>query len=126
MAIDWHENGSATMYQGDTGYVTIAGLDTEHDWTVYFAIYDKNRNTVGDELYMQSDYQDTVMIFIPKTLSDLLTVPRNQKKEIYYYGVKVCRTEDGKVIEDTLHIGEVNYDKQDTITVYPRKAQGVA
>lgn len=126
MAIDWHTDGSATMYQGDTGDVTIAGINTDYNWTVYFAIHDKNRNQVGEEQYMQSDYLDTVKIFIPKELSDLLTVPHNQKKEIYYYGVKVCRTEDGKVIEDTLHIGEVNFDKQDTITVYPRKAQGVA
>lgn len=125
MAIDWHTDGSATMYQGDTGDVTIAGINTDYNWTVYFAIHDKNRNQVGEEQYVQSDYQSTVKIFIPKELSDLLTVPHNQKKEVYTYGIKCCREENGKIIEDTVHVGSVNYDAQNTITVHPRKVQGV-
>lgn len=124
MAIDWYTDGSATMFQGDTGYVTITGINTDYDWTVYFAIHDKNRNQVGEEQYIQSDNLDRVRIFIPKELSDLMTVPKNQKKEIYTYGIKACREENGKVIEDTYHIGTVDYEKQNTITVYPRKAQG--
>lgn len=124
MAIEWHSDGSATMYQGDTGYCRITGINQDYNWTVYLAIHDKNRNQVGEEQYISSNNAAYVEIFIPKELSDLMTVPKNQKKEIYTYGIKLCRTDNGRTFEDTMHVGSVNYEKENTITVYPRKAQG--
>ena len=125
MSIDWYSDGSAVMFQGDTGYVKVNGVNTDYDWTVYFAVHDKNRRQVGEEQYVQSNYASYVEIFFPKELSDLMTVPNNQKKEVYTYGIKCCRTENGKTIENTMHIGAVNYEKTNTITVYPKRAQGV-
>lgn len=124
MAILWDDNGNGTMYQGDTGDLEINDLNTDYDWTIYLAIHDKNRNQVGEEQYIQSGRLSSVKIFIPKELSDLLTVPRNQEYETYTYGVKGCRTQDGKTIEDTFFIGSVNFENENTLTVYPRKAQG--
>lgn len=124
MAILWDDIGNGTMFQGDTGTLKVENLNTDYDWTIYLAIHDKNRKQVGEEQYIQSDYASYVEIDIPKELSDLMTVPHNQKKEIYTYGVKGCRTDGSRKIEDTFFIGEINFEKQNTITVYPRKAQG--
>ena len=40
MAFRIDENGNITMVQGDTGRLVVNGLNTDQNYTVYFAIQD--------------------------------------------------------------------------------------
>ena len=121
MSIFIDEKGSITLYQGDTGNIVVSGLDTNNNWDVYFAVQNQNREPVGSEILVSSAGNETVVITIPSSLTDMLTVPADQDYEIYYYGLKVCNGQT----EHTLFVQNSSYGEQNQITVYPRKVQGV-
>ena len=121
MAFRIDENGNITMIQGDTGRLVVNGLNTDQNYTVYFAIQDENRRPVGNEVNVQSNMQPTVVFELASQLTDLLEVAEDEETHTYYYGVKTC-TADG--FEDTLSIGGSDMGDKNTITVYPKKVEG--
>ena len=121
MSIFIDENGSITLYQGDTGNIVISGLDTNNNWNVYFAVQNEKRLPIGTELMASSAGNESVVITIPSSLTDLLTVPIDQDYEIYYYGLKICSGD----IEHTLFVQNSAYGEKNQLIVYPRKVQGV-
>ena len=116
------EDGTISMYQGDSGEIVINGLDDENNYTVYFAIQDAKRNTVGEELSVSVSNSDTVTFVLTPEFTDLLTVPKNRPYQIYYYGIKLCVEEDS--VEDALFIANGTYGDLNRIIVYPRKVKG--
>ena len=121
MAFKIDENGNITMVQGDTGRLVVNGLNTDQNYTVYFAIQDENRRPVGNEVNVESNMQPTVVFELASQLTDLLKVAEDEETHTYYYGVKTC-TADG--FEDTLSIGGSDMGDKNTITVYPKKVEG--
>lgn len=121
MAFRIDENGNITMVQGDTGRLVVNGLNTDQNYTVYFAIQDENRRPIGNEVNVESNMQPTVVFELASQLTDLLKVAEDEETHTYYYGVKTC-TADG--FEDTLSIGGSDMGDKNTITVYPKKVEG--
>ena len=121
MAFRIDENGNITMVQGDTGQLVVNGLNTDQNYTVYFAIQDENRRPVGNEVNVQSNMQSTVVFELASQLTDLLKVAEDEETHTYYYGVKTCTAEG---FEDTLSIGGSDMGDKNTITVYPKKVEG--
>ena len=121
MAFKIDENGNITMVQGDTGRLVVNGLNTDKNYTVYFAIQDEKRRPIGNEVYVQSNNQPTVVFELSSSLTDLLKVGENDETATYYYGVKSCSA-DG--FEDTLPVGGSDMGDKNTITVYPKKVEG--
>jgi hypothetical protein len=121
MAFRIDENGNITMIQGDTGRLVVNGLNTDKNYTIYFAIQDEKRRPVGNEVFVQSNNQPTVVFELSSSLTDLLKVGQNDETATYYYGVKSC-SPDG--FEDTLPIGGSDMGDKNTITVYPKKVEG--
>ena len=121
MAFRVDENGNITMVQGDSGRLVINGLNTDKNYTVYFAIQDEKRKPIGDEIPVESNSQPTVVFSLNSNLTDLLKVKQDEETATYYYGVKVCSA-DG--YEDTLNIGSSDMGDKNTITVYPKKVEG--
>lgn len=115
-------DGTITLYQGDSGEIVISGLDEAKGYTVFFAIQDKKRNLIGQELQVSVANSDTVTFILTPEYTDLLTVPANKPYQVYFYGIKI--TEQGKSNEDTLFIGDSTYGDMNHIIVYPRKVQG--
>ena len=122
MAFMIDNDGNITMIQGDTGRLVVNGLMTDQNYDVYFAIQDENRRPIGNELSVQSNSQPTVVFELSSNLTDLLKVGQDEETHEYYYGVKTC-TADG--FEDTLTIGSGDMCDRNTITVYPKKVEGV-
>lgn len=121
MAFRIDENGNITMVQGDTGRLIVNGLNTDQNYTVYFAIQDENRRPVGNEVNVESNMQSTVVFELASQLTDLLKVAEDEETHTYYYGVKTCTAEG---FEDTLSIGGSDMGDKNTITVYPKKVEG--
>lgn len=121
MAFRIDENGNITIVQGDTGRLIVKGLNTDQNYTVYFAIQDENRRPVGNEVNVQSNMQPTVVFELASQLTDLLKVAEDEETHTYYYGVKTCTAEG---FEDTLSIGGSDMGDKNTITVYPKKVEG--
>ena len=121
MAFRIDENGNITMVQGDTGRLVVNGLNTDQNYTVYFAIQDENRRPVGNEVNVESNMQPTVVFEFASQLTDLLKVAEDEETHTYYYGVKTCTAEG---FEDTLSIGGSDMGDKNTITVYPKKVEG--
>ena len=123
MAFQVDENGNITLIQGDSGILIISGISTDKNYTVYFAVQDRNRRPIGSELFINSNKSSEVAFFLTGDYTDLFKVERNESFAIYYYGIKVCDADTG--FEDTLvtetgEIGDLN-----TITVYPKKVEGI-
>lgn len=121
MAITIDKNGNLSLIQGDSGTLLINGINTDRNYTVYFAIQDKHRKTIGNELQVSSNKSDTVVFELTGNFTDLMTVPKNENYEIYYYGLKVCSDDN---LEDTLLIGSNEIGNLNTITVFPKKVEG--
>lgn len=121
--INIDKDGTIYLYQGDSGEVVITGLDSTLNATVYFAIQDKDRNLIGEELQVSVNNSDTVTFILTSEFTDLLTVPKNKPYQMYFYGVKVCETKS--VTEDTLFIENSTYGDLNPIIVYPKKVKGI-
>lgn len=122
MAFCIDESGNITLIQGDSGVIVINGLETDKNFKVYFAIQDKNRKPIGNELCISSNMQSTVTFNLTGDFTDLLTVNKNSNYEIYYYGIKACYETDN--LEDTLILGNSTLGDLNTITVFPKKVEG--
>ena len=119
------ETGDITLVQGDSGELFIEGLNTDKNYTVYFAFYNSKRKRLGSEIYVSSNGNPSVTIIIPASLTDLLTVPQGSDMAEYYYGIKVCYDYgNGYEYEDTVIIGNKDIGELNTITVYPKKVEG--
>lgn len=116
------DEGTISIYQGDSGEITIYGLDETSAYTVYFAVQNVKRVPIGDEIQVSVSNSNTATIILTPEFTDLLTVPLNKPYEIYYYGIKVCISDSS--VEDTLFISNGTYGDLNRIIVYPRKVVG--
>lgn len=123
MALIVDNNGNITLVQGDSGDIAIDGIETDKNYRVFFAIQDENRKPVGNEVFIDSDFKSSVILNLPSILTDLLTVNKNEEYAEYYYGIKVCDLESN--FEDTLVLGNNDIGDLNTITVYPKKVEGI-
>lgn len=123
MAFKIDKDGNISMIQGDSGLITIRGLNPNKNFTVYFAIQDKNRKPVGNELYVNSNNNSYVVFHLTADYTDLLSVKKDEPFAIYYYGLKVCDTD--AETEDTLVVASNDISNLNTITVYPKKVEGM-
>jgi len=122
MSLIIDDDGTMYLYQGDSGEVVVYGLDPEKKYTVYFAIQDKNRKLIGEELQVGVNNSDTVTFILTSEYTDLLEVSKQKPFEIYFYGIKAC--EDGTSREDTLFVTGNTYGDLNQIIVFPRKVNG--
>ena len=122
MAFQIDKDGNISMIQGDSGLITIRGLNPNKNFTVYFAITDKNRNPVGDELSVSNNNNSYVVFQLTPSYTDLLTVKKDELYAVYYYGLKVCDEDTQR--EETLMIASNEIGNLNTITVYPKKVEG--
>lgn len=116
-------DGTITTYQGDTGELVINGIPNDQNYKLFFAVQDKKRNIIGNEIMVNSLQKDSVAITVNADLTNLLEVPMNKTFETYYYGVKLCIP--GTLSEDTLFISNGNFATQNKIIVYPKKVEGI-
>ena len=122
MAFKIDKNGNISMVQGDSGLITIRGLNPNKNFTVYFAIRDKNRKPVGNELSVSNNNESYVIFKLTGDFTDLLTVKKDENYAIYYYGLKICDEDSQR--EDTLIVASDDIGGLNTITVYPKKVEG--
>lgn len=122
MALAIDEKGTITLYQGDSGEIAVSGLDNTKNYMVYFAIQDKKRNIIGNELQVAANKTESIVFFLTPDYTDLLSVPAGKSYEIYTYGIKACEAESN--LEDTLFVSDGTYGDQNMIIVYPRKVTG--
>jgi len=122
MAYTIDENGNITCFQGDTIKLPISGLDTSQNYTLYFQVRNSQRKPMGIQQSIQTNNLADVIFVVPATVTDTLTVPAGQDTETYYYGVKAVLDTN----EDTLFLGQdADFETENTITVYPKKVEGV-
>lgn len=120
MALNIDDFGTIFIHQGDSGEVFVQGIATDKDYRVYFAIHDHNRKLIGNELVVNSNYQDTVKFTLSSDLTDLLSVPDDECYALYHYGLKVCSDN----VEDTLFVSGAEIGHLNNIIVYPKLVEG--
>ncbi len=116
------KDGTISMYQGDSGVITVNGLDNTSSYVVYFGIQDEKRNPVGQELQVSVSNSSSAVFVLTPEFTDNLVVPPTKPYKIYYYGIKVCNSTSS--LEDTLFIANGTYGDLNKIIVYPRKVKG--
>lgn len=120
--INIDEDGTIFLYQGDSGEITVYGLDEKKNYTICFAIQDSSRKVIGEELKVVVSNSDTATFVLTPSYTNLLTVPKNKPYKIYFYGIKACINETGD--EDTLFISDSTYGDLNRVIVYPQKVKG--
>jgi hypothetical protein len=123
MAYDVETNGNIIIYQGDSVELNINGIPEDQNYKIYFAVQDEDRNPIGQEIMVESNFSSTVTIKLVGNYTDLFTVSDDLKSQKYYYGVKMCSEIDNT--EDTLLLGNTTLGGLNVITVYPRKVKGL-
>ena len=123
MAFNVDANANISLIQGDSGNFTVNGIPTDKNYTVYFAVQDINRNPIGDEIAVSSNYSSKIIFYLTGDYTNLFKVPKGERFAIYYYGVKICDPENN--FEDTLMLASGDIGDVNTITVYPKKVEGV-
>jgi hypothetical protein len=116
------EKGNITLRQGDSFELVLNGLPVDQNYKVFFAVQDKERTPIGNEVEVETKGASSVTVFLTAGLTDLLVVEEGAMSQVYYYGVKICSTESPNQRETTLVLGEAD---NNTITVYPLKVKGV-
>lgn len=122
MSIDIDEKGTIYLYQGDSGEIFVFGLDSSKTGEMYFAIQDKKRKLIGNEIKVVVSRQESVSFYLTPDYTDLLKVPDNKPYEIYYYGIKFC--DSNSQVEDTFFVKESSFGDLNQIIVYPKKVSG--
>lgn len=123
MAYIVETNGNITLVQGDSIEIVVNGIPTDQNYQVYFAAQDEERNPIGNEIMVESLGASSVVIKLLGNYTNLFTVNEDSKSQRYYYGIKLCSVDDNT--EDTLLLGESQIGGLNTITVYPRKVEGI-
>jgi hypothetical protein len=123
MAYKVDENGNITLIQGDSIEIVANGIPTDQNYKVYFAAQNEERVPIGSEIMVESLGQSSVVIKLLGNYTNQFTVDEDKKSQKYYYGIKLCSEIDE--IEDTLGIGNTELGGLNTITVYPRKVEGI-
>lgn len=116
-------SGNITLYQGDSIELVINGIPTDQNYKLYFAAQNEERVPVGSEIEVDTLGQESATIKLTGNYTNLFTVEEDKKSQKYYYGVKLCSVSDDT--EDTLLLGESVIGELNTITVYPRKVEGI-
>lgn len=123
MAYKVDENGNITLIQGDSIELVVNGIPTDQNYKVYFAAQNEERAPIGSEIMVESLGQNSVVIKLLGNYTNQFTVDEDKKSQKYYYGIKLCSEIDE--IEDTLGIGSTDLGGLNTITVFPRKVEGI-
>jgi hypothetical protein len=123
MAYNVDENGNITIYQGDSMELVINGIPTDQNYKVFFAAQNEEREPIGSEIMVESLGQSSVVMKLLGNYTNQFTVEDDKKSQKYYYGIKLCSEIDE--IEDTLGIGGTDLGGLNTITVFPRKVEGI-
>ena len=116
------ETGDAVTRQGDTFSISVSGITD--GWQVFFSVYRGSDRSILFEIE-SAPSNDVTTFDITAAQSNLMTVPNGKKTEIYYYGIKRCKEVDGKMVEDTVIIGNKDVGDLNKITVYPLTTEGV-
>lgn len=123
MAYIIEPNGNITMTQGDSIEIVINGIPTDKNYKVYFAAQNEERLPIGSEIMVESFNQPSVAIKLLGNYTNQFTVNEDSKSQKYYYGIKLCSDEANT--EETLLLGDSEIGGLNTITVYPRKVEGI-
>lgn len=123
MGYEVQDNGDLTIYQGDSFELVLNGIPTDQNYKIYFAIQNKEREPIGQEIMVESNFASSVVIKVVGNYTDLLVVDEDTKNGTYYYGVKKCSEVDNT--EDTLLLGNKQLGELNTIKVFPRKVKGI-
>ena len=114
------ETGNMTLRQGDSAELTIENIPNDREYSVFFSIYNSKRVIIFE--LMKTPVDGAVTFEITPELSNLLTVPTEQKTAVYYWAVKRCYKPDN--FEDTLIVGDKKISDVNKVTVYPLVAEG--
>ena len=123
MAFKVDNNGNITMIQGDSGTLIVEGIDSYNNYSVYLAVQDEKREPIGQELCVESNNSTVVVFEFTADFTNLFKVNKNEPYAIYYYGIKLCDVENNT--EETLIMESKEIGSLNTITVYPKKVEGV-
>ena len=123
MGYEIDDKGNIKLRQGDSMELVIDGIPTDQNYKVFFATQNEERVPIGNELEFDSLGQSFVVIKLLGNYTNQFTVDEDKKTQKYYYGVKICSEIDQT--EQTLALCDSSMDNLNTITVYPRKVEGI-
>jgi hypothetical protein len=123
MAYIVETNGDISLVQGDSLELVINGIPTDQNYKVFFAAQNEAREPIGSEIEVESLGQPSVTIKLLGNYTNQFTVEEDKKSQKYYYGVKMCSETDQT--EDTLILGDSTIGGLNTLTVYPKKVEGI-
>lgn len=120
------ENGILKLYQGDTGLLKISGIPADKNYRVFFQVQTKDRTLIEPQMFVESNFEDSVILQITADLTDQLTVSANKRYEVYTYGIKLCYSDEQiEDIENTVFIKGQSFGSESRIYVYPKKVEGI-
>lgn len=103
MTIQMSDDGTISIFQGDSGSINIDGLNPDFNYYVYFAVRDEDGKLIGEEKNVTSNNRDSVTIQLSPSYTNLFEIPLGESYAVYYYGVKIIpagSTEENTVLPE--------------------------
>ena len=127
MTIYVSQDGTISLYQGDSGNLTFSGLPQDKEYEVHLAFYDPDSNRiVGKDLVLSSEGQSKISFGIPSSFTDQLYVPQGDDFKIFSYGLKICSGEDEYTLIPKVKLmeGQPVFEAAPLVYVYPKYVEG--
>ena len=117
------DKGNITLVQGDSCVYGVTGLPIDKNYTAHFEVRDNKRKTVGQQITVATNYSTYIEFVLLGEFTDLLTVKKDEDTAEYYFSIKLCSKNPDR--EETLLINDNQIGDENTITVYPKKVEGI-
>lgn len=118
-------NTMIKTFVGDTCEVTFTGLESLTGQAIYFAVRDRETNTlVFDEIKkIVTNDGEVTFVLKPEMTNKFIVIP-SKGFNTYYYGIKQVDETTGE--ENTILLGEnPKFSDKYLIKVYLKKAEGI-
>ena len=118
-------NGSTiSLWQGDTGELTITGLPTDQDYTVYFGVFDPDSGTILGQVSDTSGASSSMTLSIPASFTDDFIIFPGETSRTFKWRIKRV---DGSGNEYTDSLSGYNYFSNEyDFVLYRKQVEGAS
>lgn len=119
MSVKYDKDGTIETFNGDTFKMRIGNIPKDKNYRIYWEVKNKNNETIFAKME-ESNNEDYVVFEITKEDTELLEVPINKTKEVYYHALKYCYDNS----EHTATVKNTVYGSRYKLVVNSKRAEG--
>lgn len=119
MSVKYSKDGTIETFNGDTFKMRVSNIPEDKNYRIYWEVKNKNNETMFVKME-ESNNANFVVFEILKEDTEILEVPTNKTKEVFYHALKYCYDND----EHTATVKNTVYGSRYKLIVNSKRAEG--